>query len=168
MSAVERRLEAARQALLAVGLAFLGLCAASAASAQGSGNGPPLPEMVAPDVAGVDLLNGRRVGTDSAISIGAADSPALSFSEGGGGFGGTPIAGFHYLRGSYPNFYHEFYLGSRREFAGTSASILSDGSTVDWWGTNKVIYDKDGSTWRSLRPTPPSRSESSRITTWSH
>ncbi|HEX8448196.1 MAG TPA: RHS repeat-associated core domain-containing protein, partial [Allosphingosinicella sp.] len=118
------------------------------AAAQSSGNGPPLPEMVAPDVAGVDLLNGRRVGTDSAISIGAADSPALSFTEGSGGFGGTPIAGFHYLHGSYPNLYHNFYLGSRREYAGTSASTLSDGSTIDWWGTNKVIYDKDGSTWK--------------------
>lgn len=102
MSGVRRKLRAARRSFLELGLAFFGLCAAGGASAQTSVNGAPLPQMVAPDAAGVDLMNGRRVGTDSAVSIGAAEAPALSFTEGGGGFDGTPIAGFHYRRGSYP------------------------------------------------------------------
>src|SRR5687768_17913214 len=54
-----------------------------------------------------------RVGTDSAISIGAADAPALELTEGGGGFGGTPLGGFHYTDGSYPYFSSFLVLGSR-------------------------------------------------------
>jgi len=78
-----------------------------------AGNGPPLPAMVATDTAGVDLISGSRVGIDSAVSIGAADSPALELTEGGGGFGGTPLGGFHYTDGAYPYFSSFLVLGSR-------------------------------------------------------
>jgi RHS repeat-associated protein len=106
-----------RTAALWLGLWLLASLTAPALAqtpASGSaGSGPPLPQMVAADPAGVDLLSGGRVGTDSAVSIGAADAPALELSEGGGGFGGTPLGGFHYTDGNYPYFSDFFVLGTR-------------------------------------------------------
>ncbi|HEX8239200.1 MAG TPA: RHS repeat-associated core domain-containing protein [Allosphingosinicella sp.] len=98
-------------AAIALGLAAPGL--AQAPTAGSAGSGPPLPQTVAADPAGVDLLSGGRVGTDSVISIGAAEAPALELSEGGGGFGGTPLGGFHYTDGNYPTFSDFLVLGSR-------------------------------------------------------
>ena len=109
-------------------LAFLLAALASVASAQSPGSGPPLPYVVAPDAVGIDLLNGRRVGTDSAISIGLAETPVLELSEGGGGLGGTPLAGFHYLDSAHPHFTDFFVLGDRGE-----TNRFPDGSARTRW-----------------------------------
>jgi hypothetical protein len=98
--------------LLLLALGFAAPSRAQTTSSGSSANGP-LPEMVAPDAMGIDLLSGQRVGTDSAITIGAVDSPALSLTEGGGGLGGTPLGGFHYTDGAYPHFSDFFVLGNR-------------------------------------------------------
>jgi RHS repeat-associated protein len=127
-------------------LGFLLASLASAASAQSAGDGPPLPHVVAPDIMGVDLLYGRRVGTDSAISIGPAETPTLELSEGGGGLGGTPLAGFHYLDGSTPNRSDFFVLGDRAEtnrFPDGSPRTLPDGMA---WSGNAIV-EKDGTRW---------------------
>ncbi|HEX8532603.1 MAG TPA: RHS repeat domain-containing protein, partial [Allosphingosinicella sp.] len=131
---------------------------AQPAQAQTPGSGPPLPATVAPDAAGIDLLNGRRVGVDSAISIGSPDAPALEFSEGGGGFDGTPIAGFRYLRGNYPYLSEEYYLGNRQEYNRALGAPLSNGAITGVEGTNPVVYDKDGSKWK-FAPTGNSQSD---------
>jgi RHS repeat-associated protein len=129
--------------------AFATLALSGTASAQSSGNGPPLPSTVLPDGAGVDLINGRRVGTDSAISIGPSDAPALELNEGGGGLGGTPHSGFHYLAGAYPYFYDSFYLAGREEHNRSLGAILPDGSIPQG---STALYDKSGSKW-TLAPT---------------
>jgi RHS repeat-associated protein len=134
--------------LVAAALLDLAAFATGASAQTGSapGSGPPLPEMVAPDAAGVDLLNGRRVGVDSAISIGATDAPALQVTEGGGGYGGTPLGGFHYTDGSYPHFSDFFVLGARgasNTFGDGTARTLPDSMQM---GVNQLI-EKDGTRW---------------------
>ncbi|HEX8526165.1 MAG TPA: hypothetical protein VF689_04235, partial [Allosphingosinicella sp.] len=132
--------------ILFAAAAALLLLAATPAPAQAPSSGPPLPRMVAPDEAGIDLLNGRRVGTDSAISIGPADAPTLEVSEGGGGLDGTPLGGFHYVDGSHPNYSDYFVLGSRGESNGYSdgtARPLPDG--MIWTGI--AILERDGTRW---------------------
>jgi hypothetical protein len=114
------------------------------AAAQSSGNGPQLPSIVLPDGAGIDFINGRRVGTDSAISIGAADAPALELTEGGGGLGGTPNSGFHYVGGAYPYFYDSFYLSGREEHNRSAGGILPDGSMPQ---SANALYEKSGAKW---------------------
>jgi len=127
--------------------AFLVLAAwGSAGMAQTPGGGPPLPQVVAPDAAGIDLIYGRRVGTDSAISIGAADAPALEFTEGSGGYGGTPLAGFHYTDVAYPYTSEYLVLGNRamsnRYGDGTGRSF-PDGII----STPGTVYENDGTRW---------------------
>ncbi|HYG29066.1 MAG TPA: RHS repeat-associated core domain-containing protein [Allosphingosinicella sp.] len=120
---------------------------ASAALGQSPGSGPPLPQMVAPDDAGIDLMNGRRVATDSGISIGPADDPALELSE-GSGFGGTPLAGFHYVRGDYPNFSDEYQLGDRIEYNRPDRGYgLSNRAMMGSVGGQATLIEKDGSRW---------------------
>jgi RHS repeat-associated protein len=102
--------------------------------------------MVAPDAAGVDLMNGRRVATDSAISIGAADQPVLQITDGTDGLGGTPVAGFHYVDGFYPNFTDFFVLGNRGESnqAGDATRrTLPDGMVFQ----GNVLTEGDGTRW---------------------
>ena len=111
-----------------------------------AGSGPPLPEMVAPDAVGIDLLNGRRLGTDSAISIGAADAPSLALTEGGGGFGGTPLGGFHYVNGGYPFISDFFVLGNRgasNTFGDGTARNLPDGMKIQ----GNALVEGDGTRW---------------------
>jgi RHS repeat-associated protein len=111
-----------------------------------AGDGPPLPQMIAPDEAGVDLLNGRRVTIDSAVSIGSAEAPALQITEGGGGYGGTPLGGFHYVAGSYPRFSDYAVLGSRavsNTFGDGTARTYPDGISG---GTNGIT-EGDGTRW---------------------
>jgi RHS repeat-associated protein len=131
---------AIRSALLIMG------CWAACAIAQTSSNGPPLPEMIAPDRAGVDLLNGRRVATDSGISIGTNDNPVLQITDGTEGLGGTPVAGFHYRSGVYPYFSDFLVLGAKGEsntFGDNTARTLPDGAI---WGSN-VLTEGDGTRW---------------------
>lgn len=115
-------------------------------SAGSAGSGPPLPDMVATDAAGVDLLSGSRVGTDSAVSIGAADAPALELTEGGGGFGGTPLGGFHYTQGNYPHFSSHLVLGSR-----TVSNTFGDGTARNFpdgiMGGISGVTESDGTRW---------------------
>lgn len=139
-----RRSAALAGALLALSFTTPGL--AQSPSGGSAGQGPPLPEMVASDAVGVDLMNGRRVGTDSDISIGAADSPALQLTEGGGGFGGTPLGGFHYTDGAYPRFSDFYVLGSRaasNAYDGGYARNLPDGM-VSGYGR---LTEGDGTRW---------------------
>ena len=130
---------------------LLGLASPVLAQTAAGGGGAPLPEMVAPDAAGVDLLNGRRVGTDSAISIGAADAPALQLTEGGGGFGGTPLGGFHYKDGNHPYLSDFFVLGSRgvsNTFGDGTGRNLPDGMQGGAGG----VVEGDGTRW-NMTPT---------------
>jgi RHS repeat-associated protein len=120
---------------------------AQAPPAGSAGSGPPLPDMVATDAVGVDLLSGSRVGTDSAVSIGAADAPALALNEGGGGFGGTPLGGFHYTDGSYPYFSSFVVLGSRgvsNTFGDGTGRTFPDGIVG---GAGGPITEGDGTRW---------------------
>ncbi|HEX8063005.1 MAG TPA: RHS repeat-associated core domain-containing protein [Allosphingosinicella sp.] len=131
-------------ALVGVGLAAPAL--AQTPTSGSAGDGPPLPQMVAPDAAGIDLLNGRRVAVDSAISIGSAESPALEITEGGGGYGGTPLGGFHYVAGSYPRFSDYVVLGSRvvsNTFGDGTARSYPDGII----GGTSGITEGDGTRW---------------------
>lgn len=136
--------------LASIGAAFA-LGFASPAHAQttaggSAGTGPPLPEMVVPDAVGIDLLNGRRLGTDSAISIGAADEPAFSLTEGGGGFGGTPLGGFHYTDGTHPYMSDFFVLGARgasNTFGDGTARNLPDGMKIQ----GNSLIEGDGTRW---------------------
>jgi RHS repeat-associated protein len=131
--------------LLALFVVQLGL-GSNAALAQTSSSGPPLPEMVAPDAAGVDLLNGRRVATDSAVSIGASDKPAMQITDGTDGLGGTPVAGFHYVDGFYPNFTDFFVLGARAEsnrFGDGTKRTLPDGMVLQ----GNTLIEGEGSRW---------------------
>jgi len=119
---------------------------AGAGMAQAPGGGPPLPQVVAPDSAGVDLLYGRRVGVESAISIGAADSPAMEFTEGSGGYGGTPLAGFHYRDGAYPNYSEYLVLGNRgmsNRFGDGTGRTFPDGVVSN----PGAVYEGDGTRW---------------------
>jgi RHS repeat-associated protein len=139
-----RRSAALAGALLALFFTTPGLAQSPAGGS--AGQDPPLPEMVASDAVGVDLVNGRRVGTDSDISIGAADSPALQLTEGGGGFGGTPLGGFHYTDGAYPRFSDFYVLGSRaaaNAYDGGYARNLPDGM-VSGYGR---LTEGDGTRW---------------------
>jgi RHS repeat-associated protein len=138
------------RAALALVAAFLALpCAA-----QTSGNGPPLPEMVAPDDQGIDLLNGRLVATDSMIAIGAADQPALQITDGTGGLGGTPVAGFRYLDGTYPYFSDFYVLGNRGEsnrFGDGTARTFADGIIQQ----GDTLIEGDGTRWNFVNTNAP-------------
>ena len=131
----------------AAGFALLFLLfAGGTALAQAPSSGPPLPHMVAPDAVGIDLLNGRRVGIDSAISVGLPNAPTLEISEGGGGLGGTPMGGFRYVDGSYPYFTDYFVLGNRGEtnrYPDGTPRTLPDG--MIW--TGNAIVERDGTRW---------------------
>jgi hypothetical protein len=139
-----------RGAALLGGLVALGLAAPAGAQTPGAGsagNGPPLPDVTAVDSAGIDRVNGVRVGTDSVISIGAADHPSLEFSEGGGGYSGTPLGGFHYTDGNYPSFSDFLVLGSRamsNAFPDGTGRNFPDGIIK---GHGGVITQGDGTRW---------------------
>lgn len=131
--------------VLALGLGNTSVLAQTPASGS-AGDGPPLPQTVAPDAAGIDLLNGRRVAIDSAVSIGAAQAPALEITEGGGGFGGTPLAGFHYVAGTYPYLSDHVVLGNRavsNTFGDGTARNYPDGII----GGTSGITEGDGTRW---------------------
>ena len=157
-----------RKAASWLGLLLLaGLAApllAQAPTAGSAGNGPPLPEVLAPDAAGIDLLSGGRVGTDSAISIGAADAPALALTEGGGGFGGTPLGGFHYTDGSYPYFSSFLVLGNRgvsNTFGDGTARTFPDGIV----GGPSGATEGDGTRWNMASITGPPDEANAYLTT---
>ncbi|MDB5691070.1 MAG: ParB-like nuclease domain [Alphaproteobacteria bacterium] len=115
-------------------------------NAQTASNAPPLPQTVLPDGVGIDLLNGGRVGADSAISIGAPDAPTLEVSDGSAGLGGTPNRAFHRMRGSYPSFYDEFYLAGRIETNRSMGARLTDGSLASNQN-GYALYDRSGAKW---------------------
>jgi RHS repeat-associated protein len=129
-------------------LGLLLLCSTGEASAD-PGNGPPLPRVTAVDQNGVDLLYGRRTGSDSEITIGLADAPDLELAEGFNGFTGTPLGGFHYTDGSYPNYSDFYVLGERGETNnyGGAGRYLPDGMAASGSGSTWTLVEKDGTRW---------------------
>jgi RHS repeat-associated protein len=113
------------------------------------GNGPPLPRVTAVDQNGVDLLYGRRTSVDSDVGVGLADAPDLELAEGFNGFTGTPLGGFHYTDGSYPNYSDFYVLGERGETNnyGGAGRYLPDGMAASGSGSTWTLVEKDGTRW---------------------
>lgn len=80
-----------------IGLAIL-MAGSGPANAQTGPDGRPLPHVVTVDKQGIDLLNGRRTGAESEVSIGPPDAPLFSLSHGAAeGLTGVAWRGWVYI-----------------------------------------------------------------------